>query len=125
MDNKEFNHFKVNINYDEDFEDIVSDTAKEQVEFEDISSSTQTDNKKTHNKKKRGFSFWWKTRKKWQKAVIALGLCIAVLLSVFAIMLNTVLNYNYNNITEKPSDLGFEDVIDNKIVNIALFGLDT
>ena len=40
-------------------------------------------------------------------------------------VLRIVFNYNYNNITKNPEDLGFESVINDKIVNIALFGIDT
>ncbi len=34
-------------------------------------------------------------------------------------------DYQYNEITEEPEDLGFEEVKEEKIINIALFGLDT
>jgi LCP family protein required for cell wall assembly len=33
-------------------------------------------------------------------------------------------DYNYNEITSKPEDLGFENVLDERIVNVALFGID-
>lgn len=33
--------------------------------------------------------------------------------------------YNYYDMTEDPEELGFEEVIDKKIVNVALFGIDT
>lgn len=35
------------------------------------------------------------------------------------------LEYNYNEITSNPSDLGFDDKKDKGIINIALFGIDT
>ena len=46
-----------------------------------------------------------------------------MLLSAFPVSYTHL--YNYNNITKNPEDLGFESVINDKIVNIALFGIDT
>lgn len=127
MENKEFNHFKVNIDYSKDeFEDVVSSTSSEKKqEFEDIYSSVKKPTKKQYAKKKHQKAGWWKRRKKWQKTVVALVLCIFVLLGVIATLLVSMFNYNYNNITDEPTDLGFEDIIDKKIVNVALFGIDT
>ena len=116
MENKEFNHFKVNINYEEDFEDIVSDTSKSEEQFEDIYSATKTQSPKKYTKKK---------HKKWKKTVVVLVICIFVLIGLIAGLVGIVFDYNYNNITDKPADLGFEEIIDKKIVNVALFGIDT
>ncbi len=70
-------------------------------------------------------SNWWKNLKKWQKAVcISLSSLTAVVLVALIIFLS-VFGYNYNNITGDPDDLGFQNVIDKKIINIALFGVDT
>ncbi len=131
MENKEFNHFKVNINYTEDgFEDVVSDTTLKQEKFVDIYSDSQKDtevkkySKKKH-KKSSGFGGWWKNCKKWQKTAMVLVICIFVLIGIIATLINTIFDYNYNNITDAPVDLGFEEVIDDKIVNVALFGIDT
>ena len=49
--------------------------------------------------------------------VLVFTLAIGILLNIF--------DYNYNAITSNPEDLGFESVIDKKIVNIALFGIDS
>ncbi len=127
MENKEFNHFKVNIDYSKDgFEDVISDSSLEKKqEFVDVYSSKKESSLKHYSKKKHKKAGWWKRRKKWQKTVLALLLCIFVLLGVAATMLVSIFNYNYNDITDIPQDLGFEDVIDKKIVNVALFGIDT
>lgn len=70
-------------------------------------------------------SNWWKGLKKWQKAIcISVSSIIAVILIALIIFLS-VFGYNYNNITGDPDDLGFQNVIDKKIINVALFGVDT
>lgn len=68
---------------------------------------------------------WWRNLKKWKRRLIkALTIVLALLVS-FAIVFVSQFNYNYNKITTNPEDLGFENVIDQKIINIALFGIDT
>ncbi|MBR4973340.1 MAG: LytR family transcriptional regulator, partial [Clostridia bacterium] len=60
-------------------------------------------------------------------------LIILVILTVLAVMLTTVgviyvkknFNYKYNEITDNPEELGASDTVDEKIINIALFGVDT
>ena len=49
--------------------------------------------------------------------VLVIAITVGVLLKVF--------DYNYNNITGDPENLGFESVIDKKITNVALFGIDS
>lgn len=56
-------------------------------------------------------------------ATLLLLMLLAVLSIVIFIKQN--FNYNYNEITSKPDELGFEEVINEKTVNIALFGIDT
>ena len=93
---------------------------------------------KNHNykKKKRGIAAffqkittaiadWWRPLKKWKKILISVGTLVIALILVAVILLFTVFDYNYKDITSNPEDLGFENVIDEKIVNIALFGIDT
>ncbi len=103
-------------------------------EFEDIVSDSAfvTGNGKKYRKKKRGIKrlferigFWWYSLKKWQKQTI---ITVTSVLLVFAMLIGAffiVFNYNYNNITGDPDDLGFENVINKKIINIALFGIDS
>ena len=45
---------------------------------------------------------------------------VSLLVYVFS-----VFNYNYNEITTKPEDLGFDAVINEEIINVALFGIDS
>ena len=79
----------------------------------------------TKAEKKKGFVVWWKARKTWQKALMISGISFVL---VFSILLGVVLSafdYNYNSLPTNPTDLGFENVVDKNIVNIALFGIDT
>lgn len=73
----------------------------------------------------KGISGWWKKLKKWQKITFGTGISLLSVILVLAIIFFSMFGYNYNNITNNPDDLGFENVIDKKVVNIALFGLDT
>ena len=70
-----------------------------------------------------------KKEKNWLNIFVIILLILGLLagISVFAVpyILKKALPYNYNEIETKPEVLGFETVKDEKIVNIALFGLDT
>ena len=122
-----------NMEYKE-YEDITSTSKRE--DFVDISSMSRNSKSKHYKRKKRGIagffsrigtriSKWWKKASKLQKtAVISLSSVLALFLTVI-ILLSTVFNYNYNSITKNPEELGFEGVIDENIINIALFGIDT
>ncbi len=130
MENKNNFDYKFDIITDtEEFEDIVSDSSK--VEDNDISSVSlySFSGKHRYAKKPHGFFGkvieWWKSRKTWQKSVM---ITAASLILVFAIafgILRIVFDYNYNDITNNPDDLGFENVLDENVINIALFGIDT
>ena len=67
-----------------------------------------------------------KKRKKWPWilliAFVAVITAIAIILTTFV---KTTFNYEYQEIEKEPEALGFEEVISEKIVNIALFGVDT
>ena len=105
---------------DDGFEDIMSD------------SHYYGGGTKRYRKKKHGISGffqkigdWWHARKRWQKRTI---ISVASVLLVFAVAFGAfriIFNYNYNDITKDPDDLGFKNVIDSKIVNVALFGIDS
>ena len=94
-----------------------------------------TDNEyKSHHfkKKKHGIAGvfqkignWWSNLKKWKKALITVFTVAIVIVLAIAITFSSVFNYNYNKITTNPDELGFENIIDKKIVNVALFGIDT
>ncbi len=126
MENKENNGFE--------FEDILS-SSKTEESFEDIVSDTsyvKISGKHSYERKKRGLALALsKMRKRWKKLskckrrwIIAL---IAIVL-VIAIAVGFVLSYfkyDYTPITSSPDELGFESIKDEKVINIALFGVDT
>ena len=106
--------------------------------YEDISSSSHSTGgndipfsqlKNKHlSPKRRKKECWWNKLSKGKKA-LTIVLSVVVLLSGLIIvnpfhMIEHIL-YNYNHITEKEEELGFEGKIDKKIINIALFGIDT
>lgn len=76
-------------------------------------------------RKKRGFGGWWRERKTWQKTLMIISLVLVIAVSAVAAVFMTSFGYNYNSITKNPNDLGFENVLDENIVNVALFGIDT
>ena len=107
-------------------EDIYSSSSLAEENYEDIVSDSSLKGKH-FAKKKRGnrFTKWWSRRQKWQKTVMISAVSLVTALAVTVGVLLKVFDYNYNNITGKPEDLGFESVIDKKITNIALFGIDS
>ena len=119
-----------------DFKDIVSDSHLKNKEFVDLSSMSNNYKSRRYKKKKHGIAGFfsnigegisnrWRKAGKLQKAVvISLTSVIAVLLAGI-IFVSTYFNYNYNKITDDNSELGFEEVIDKNVMNIALFGIDT
>ncbi len=97
---------------DDEYEDIVSDSSLKGGKhiYEDISSNSR--------KKKKKMSAWAKT-------LISLG---ATLLSLIIIAVSFVLiyfDYNYKEITTDPNKLGFTEVKQEGVINVALFGVDT
>ena len=120
-----------NFNNDEKFEDIVSDSKNPKASdfvFEDFYSYS---NEKHFKKNRRGIrkilciGDWWKERKRWQKAVMLTMISLVLVLAILIGVIINVFDYNYNDITSKPEDLGFEQVIDEGVTNVALFGIDT
>lgn len=125
-----------NFDFGDEYEDIVSSTKKESDAFEDIISDTSMQGGLTfqditsssgphkHGKESK-FVSWWRALSKGKKAalisVTSVFLVVAILVGVFF----SVFNYNYNEITDNPADLGFTGVINDEVINIALFGLDT
>ena len=113
----------------EEFEDIVSDTSLENIDFvtlDDLSGKGSKD----FIKKKRGIAgffqnigIWWKKLKKGHKAAIISATAVA-LVTVLIFTLPYML-YNYNIITGDMDVLGITDIIDEKVVNVALFGIDS
>ena len=107
-------------------DDIYSSSSSVNDNFEDIVSDSRLKGKHFAKKKRKNrFTRWWSRRRKWQKAVMISAVSLVTALAVTVGVLLTVFDYNYNNITGNPDDLGFESVIDKKITNIALFGIDS
>lgn len=130
MDNKKNSDFMFEIkenNNAVEFEDIVSDS-KMLGEDGSISLSSFSGQGR-FEKKPRGFFAklrkWWKNRKSWQKASMITAVSVFLVFALAFGIFRIVFNYNYNDITKKPAELGFENVLDENIVNIALFGIDT
>ena len=109
------------------FEDISS--SSEGIDFEDISSSSTFAEAKHYKKKKRNaFVLWWKKLKTWKKVVFSsfLSFLLIIALLVGSLFAFPNLYYNYDNkFSKDPEILGVEQIIDEKIINIALFGVDT
>lgn len=70
-------------------------------------------------------------KKRRKKIPIALKIFISVgivlilsIVSIFAYV-SIAFDYNYEPITKEPDKLGFEEVIEEEVINIALFGVDT
>lgn len=103
--------------------DIYSSSADRH--YEDIVSDSGLTGKH-YAKKKRGnrLTLWWGRRKKWQKRTMIAALSVVLVFTLAIGILLNIFDYNYNAITSNPEDLGFESVIDKKIVNVALFGID-
>lgn len=91
-------------------------TAEPIEDFEDNNDSGQET--ETVQKKK-------KSRKTWIIIPIILLLLIALAVVSALIFVKQYFNYNYKEITSKPEELGFEEVIEEKTINIALFGIDS
>lgn len=111
--------FKINMS---GFEDISSRSEKNVDIYSSSSRKTSKKNAKHYKKKKHG---WWARRKGWQKALISCAVSLVLVIAIALGVVMTVFDYNYNKITGDPEDLGFENVIDKNIVNVALFGIDT
>lgn len=63
-----------------------------------------------------------------RKRYIILSVILAVVVLLVGLgvyFVKDYFSYNYNEITEEPQQLGFDEVKDERIINIALFGLDT
>ena len=107
-------------------DDIYSSSSSVNDNFEDIVSDSKLKGKHFAKKKRKNrFTRWWSRRQKWQKAVMISAVSLFTAVAVTVGVLLKVFDYNYNNITGKPEELGFESVIDKKITNIALFGIDS
>lgn len=104
------------------YEDIVSSSAQNR-EFEEIYSLSSFAGRGKFKKRKRGIAKWWSSLKTGYKALIITSVSLVTAAAVAIGVLASVFDYNYREI--ETDDLGFENVIDKNIVNVALFGIDT
>ena len=107
-------------------DDIYSSAKTAEENYDDVISDSSLKGKH-FAKKKRGnrFTRWWGCRKRWQKTVMISVTSLVLVLAIGVGALLKIFDYNYNNITGNPEDLGFESVINKKVVNVALFGIDS
>ena len=105
------------------FEDISSSSS----EIDEVISLSEFSGRGNYRRKSHGFwgkiAEWWKNRKKWQKALLITAVSILLVLAIVFGVLLSVFDYNYNKISK--DDLGFENVLSEEVINIALFGIDT
>ena len=127
----------------EEFEDVFSSSkqpprknSKETLDFNSFSNYNE-DAAYYYRKKKRGFAkvmsdtafkirSWWKGLKKGKKAaLISVTAFLLVLISLF-VWAFSIFDYDYRPISTNPEDLGIVGgQIDEDIINVALFGIDT
>lgn len=119
------------------FEDVFSDThIEKQMSDDDFIMFSDFSDRPSFRKKKHGIagffqnigyhiSDWWKRLKKWKKITLVSVVSILLVVTVAAVYIFSAFDYNYKDITKDPTDLGFDDVINDEVVNIALFGIDT
>lgn len=112
-------------------DNIYSSSQITENRFEDIYSSAQNASAGEHyyrSKKNAAKNTKSKKHKKRKKAIIVLFSVLTVILIALALVINQlspILDYNYNDIDATNSELGFDQIINKKIINVALFGVDT
>ena len=128
---------------DLEFDFYIGGNESNQEEFEDVFSNSSANGNgsgdeislssfaggahSVYSKKSHSFfgklKSWWKGRKGWQKGLmISATSFLLVFVIAFSVLWGTgilsLLNYNYNDITEDTEELGFENVLNENIVNI-------
>ena len=108
---------------DEEYEDIVSDSSLKGGKhvYEDISSSSSG----KYNKKQKGFKDWWKHLTRGKKAALISATSIVLVVAIVLGWFFSYFKYNYNSITTDPDKLGFTNVKEKGVINVALFGVDS
>ncbi|MBR5473414.1 MAG: LCP family protein [Clostridia bacterium] len=116
---------------EETYEDIVSDSSYQDgnIKFEDISSNS------VYKKKSRGIKGWWNALTSGKKIafvsisatslialILAFVIFIAPILSPIFSAIIALFGLNHRDIS---GDLGYTDIIDKNVVNVALFGVDS
>lgn len=127
MDNKE----SFNFNFDEKYEDIIAAMQqKQEAEYEDIVSDSSFKAGKHEfvdisSSSKKGFKAWWAQLTKGKKAALISATSVILVICILLTWFFTFFRYNYNSITTDPDELGFTDVKEKGVINVALFGVDS
>ncbi len=102
---------------EEEYEDIVSDSSLSGGKhiYEDISS----------NSKKKGFKAWWRHLTRGKKAALISATSVVLVIAILLGWFFSYFKYNYNSITTDPDELGFTNVKEKGVINVALFGVDS
>ncbi len=123
---------KENINFDDKYEQIIAAMQeREKKEMVDIVSDSSLlpqgrgVGKRDKQKKKRGFKVWWQRQTRGKKRAVITLTSIVLVLTILLGWFFIFFNYNYNSITTDPEKLGFTDVKEKGVINIALFGVDS
>ena len=109
---------------------------EENKEFENLSlddlvnKDIMSDSSEEKKEKREKVGLWarWKRVRAWKKAIIISLIAILLIISIVVGYGFYILkDYNYNpEIADKtPEELGYENIIDQRVVNIALFGIDS
>lgn len=155
MADDKFNGLDFNFGSDTGFnepEEIYSSSkGAKGKDFEDLYSNSKTDpqvlgkltdsdfialdsvSKRKYRKKQHGVigffknigyavSDWWSRRKTWQKALLISATAIILILAILYGYIGRVFDRSFN---DDKDNLGINKVIDDKIINVALFGIDT
>ena len=103
----------------------------------DVMDTDKAYRKRRFKKKKHGangffhrIGDWWfglsKAKKIWFSIGVGfLAVVLSLVIAVASIVIPLLMNFNHNDITSDPNELGFDEIIDERVVNIALFGIDT
>ena len=131
MQENNFNFEDISSSKKKSYEDIVSDTSRYYVSTNNRCYKGKHYKRKKHglakilsDKRNRNRKSSKRMKKGKRRAIIAVAsllLILIVMISTFFIMFN----YNYRGITTDPSKLGFKSVIDENVINVALFGIDS
>ena len=120
------------INFDDKYEEIIAAMQKKQEEeYEDIVSDSSLSGGKhiyediSSNSKKKGFKAWWRHLTRGKKAALISATSVVLVIAILLGWFFSYFKYNYNSITTDPDELGFTNVKEKGVINVALFGVDS
>lgn len=129
MNDENLNKFENN-QHTKEFDEIYSLSSFEKDESNEIFSSTEGKehyyrSEKNKNKKQKKGRKKRKSLKKFLITITAVLLVLAIALGGGLYYVKKNFDYKHNDIDATNSELGFESQISKKIINVALFGVDT